>query len=262
MVVSDFETLVEEVIVKHLKRAWNKGDLDRSDEPPQGRAVLLTNVPGFARSYAKTLQHGMARWPTVKHLTEEIYAYGLGMGMWHGKGGSAGTGAFYQSLKKKHDLAKAIANDLWKLKAVAGSPSDHDSGGRRLERELSKMRRSPKGKRHSPATGWFIVAKHNGSSVRVGPFASPLTAEKARKVLKAKYPKAGISLPLPLRYEKSPVGSGKVRYFKIIRRQGMPEALGYDANGRVVNAINGDRNETEASIRKAVHQHWPGAHER
>jgi hypothetical protein len=54
----------------------------------------------------------------------------------------------------------------------------------------------------------------------------------------------------------------KVKSFLIKEEARGPSAIGFNSLGRVVNAINGDRRETPASIRAAAHKHWPGARER
>jgi hypothetical protein len=60
----------------------------------------------------------------------------------------------------------------------------------------------------------------------------------------------------------SPRGFGRPRYFYITVGRLGPSAVIVDYNGASINVTNDDRTETVASIRRAVHKHWPGLPEK
>jgi hypothetical protein len=53
-----------------------------------------------------------------------------------------------------------------------------------------------------------------------------------------------------------------VKRYEIIRTRLGPTAIAYAASGRVVNVINGGKNDTIETVRLAAMKHWPNAKEK
>ena len=153
--------------------------------------------------------------------------------------------------------------DQWHELDIAPSPRRHSpEGGKFVRRPIVRIviHEGGPGKRRGTLIPWVAIAYDERGDIR-SRVTDPRRAYVEAKVAEW-WPGVPVEYVSRSTQSSSPRGSGKPHHFYIVVGRLGPSAVAVDYKGASVNVINGNRDETVETIRRAAHKHWPGLREK